>query len=121
MINFNNISVQIIERFDSNSIEIWLMEYAGGNKGINYYFDNGLLATAEIDEMQLLKEGKLKPFLKLPRYLATNLFKSISEYNSNNGIKTKDENLIEGKLKATETNLSDLRDIVGKLFELMKK
>lgn len=115
--NTNNIEIFIERRWNDVSIEIWVFEKRPD--GTNFFnFDGNEMIGTLIPEATI-PSIDLKPFLKLPRYFAESFFKAISEYNSSNGIKTKDESLIEGKLLATDLHLKDMREMSSKLFDLV--
>ena len=115
--NIANMKFHIVQRYDMDRIEIWCFEYYG-DKGYSITIDapTGLLRKEEIPECVGLDDGKYRPLMSFPRYFCETLFREITAYQSEKGIKTKDENLIEGKLQATEVHLSDMRDIVTKLM-----
>lgn len=109
----NEIKLYIERPFDSYSVKIWMI--SEDNRGsIFYNLENG-----EITE-SLIEHGKLatglKPFLELPRRYAELFLKGISDYNSSMGIITENENLLKGKLQATELHLTDMREITKKLI-----
>jgi len=116
MIHGNNLQIVIRPRLDEYSVEIWLHEdTATASRFINLDGDH-LMVT--VVENGMFPEEELKPFLKLPTQFANALFKAISDYNSEQGIKTKDENLLEGKLQATEVHLKDMREFSKKLLQI---
>ena len=54
---------------------------------------------------------KFHPLLEMPDHLFHQFAAAFSEYNSkNHNYRSKNENLIEGKLQATERHLEDLRE-----------
>lgn len=114
-INFNNLDIFIENNRYKRSIEIWVIE-KGIQKDINIHFNGNELITTDLEHCNVAPEG-VKPFLSLPNKLAEDIFKAVTEYNSINGIKTKDQTLIEGKLIATENHLEDMRNISNKLID----
>jgi len=116
-VNFNHIRIIVNQKYDSMKVEVWVIQNDGIDQfNISQHFENGLVFT-KIEELQLLDSDSLKPFLELPMIFADGLFKAISEYNSSKGIQTKDQNLLEGKLGATEKHLEDMREMSKKLLE----
>jgi hypothetical protein len=104
----------IIQYGQDMFIYIWIIEERLTGF-INYRIDEqGFMIKEEIENKD---ELTAKPFLKLPRMLADLFFKSITDYQEKKGIKTKDENLIEGKLQATEAHLKDMQEISRKLLD----
>lgn len=121
MINFNNVEVKVVERYDSRHIEIWVIEYQS-SKILNYSFKDNQLYVTEMQELEIPAPGtKIEPFLVLPTHFAMGLIKQLSEYNSKQGIKTKDESLLEGKLEATGKHLEDMREFAKKLLDNITK
>lgn len=110
----NNPKVFIQPDYASRFTNIWIIEdkLTGFT---NYRIDeNGGMSGEEVSNKN---EMTAKPFLKLPIHMTELLFKAVMEYMEKQGIKTKDENLIEGKLIATELHLSDMREMAKKLLE----
>ena len=99
----------VIERnYRMNALEIWI--YREG-PGVRIYFNisgDGQILETPLKNSEFGTE--LKPFLELPLHFAQFLFDGISNYNSQNGNKTENENYLMGKLCATEKHLEDLRD-----------
>jgi hypothetical protein len=107
----NKLELFINDNLYNDSVDIWLRESDTIQK-YNIEFDGKyLVKTALKGEGELLN-----PFLKLPKHFAEALFKSISEHIADKGIKTKDQNLLEGKLQATEEHLKDMRNFSRKLL-----
>ena len=98
---------------------MWVRE-RGVGESLNYSIGDGIITVTAIKEGECFDNG-IKPFLKLPAIFAESLFKSISDYNSRNGIKTPDENLLQGKLLATEEHLKDMREFSKKLLDASLK
>lgn len=109
-----DLKVQVVRRHDRNYIEVWV----GMDEPDYYenfaYTEKGIVVT-RINHSEQPPEG-VKPFLNLSAPFAHTLFKALAEYLSNAGIKTKDENMVEGKLQATEEHLKDMREIAKKLL-----
>lgn len=60
---------------------------------------------------------QVKPFLVIPEFIFNDFAKAILNYASDNNIKTENENLLVGKMDATEKHLEDMRKIVFKDLE----
>jgi hypothetical protein len=115
---YNNLQIYINQNFYSNSIEVWVIELQRIKQYNISCDENGKLVETEIDEMGVLTiNDKLKPFLNLPMRFANELFKRLAEYNDKNGVKTVDQNLLEGKLMATEDHLKDMKEMSKKLLD----
>ena len=113
-INYENLKVYITERPESWIVEIWVII-----KGLEY--DQNVTVSDGCLIMTKIEPGEIQhnPFLKLPYHFADLLFKSLIEYNSERGMKSKDENLLTGKLAATENHLNDMRKFSEKLLEFV--
>lgn len=59
----------------------------------------------------------LVPLLEMNSSFAKDFLKAVSDYNSRIGIKTENENLLQGKLSATEKHLEDLRCHFTKILD----
>lgn len=115
-----NISVLINERWDCRRYDIWVHEFTGLQMFNLNYGENGEIIRTEVkDELRLPYE--LGPFMTINMNLAGFLFKGIMEHMSGKGVKPKDQNLIEGKLNATELHLSDMRQLSNKLVDFITK
>lgn len=118
MLKFNNLQIYIQQNFHRNSIEMWLTDIEGPRQFNISYNGEGKLERTEIDEMQAITADEiLKPFLNLPASFAKVLFQKIAEYNDKYGVKTVDQNLLEGKLMAKEEHLKDMREFAKKLLD----
>lgn len=99
-----------------DTVTIWAVD-RGDTEDRVYAYDSpsGLL---EVQAQKVHEVNpNIKPLIRLPYRFAQVLFRAISEYNNKNGVKTKDESLIEGKLKATELHLTDMRELTKKLTD----
>ena len=106
------------QSYEKMAIEIWAIEDRG-HEIFNYHTENGHLVKTPV-KSELTVEG-LQPLLSLPMVFGEQFLKAVTEYNSKRGIKTTNENLIEGKLQATVDHLSDMQMIVRKLLKLNEK
>ena len=112
----NNPKVFIQPDFASRFTNIWIIEdkLTGFT---NYRIDeNGNITVEEIPNS---KELSTTPFLKLPIHMTELLFTAVVEHMNKSGVKTKDENLIEGKLIATEKHLEDMREMSKKMLDAL--
>ncbi len=69
---------------------------------------DGLLIEQTRDPINVTVEP-LVPLLEMSGYFAKDFVKAVCDYASNKGVKTENENLLAGKLLATEKHLEDLR------------
>jgi hypothetical protein len=111
-----NIQVFIQPAFASTSTNIYIIE-----EKLTGFTNYRISADGEmiVEEIANKDELSAKPFLKLPNMLAGLLFTAILKHLENKGIKTKDENLIEGKLLATEEHLKDMREMSMKMLDAL--
>lgn len=116
--NLGPLKVHIEERYDKHSIDVWVME-PGYNGEIFYNINNEMRWIEEtVVPKGQVPSATLKPFMSIPVTFGRQLFKAFADYNNKIGIKTKDENLIEGKLAATEKHLEDMRMITAHLLKM---
>ncbi len=120
MLHQNNLEVNIETRLDSRTINIWVCENGVGERHYISY-DGEFLVKTTVKDHEFPEDGKVKPFLHLPVVFADRLFKAINEHNSKEGIKTRDQSLIEGKLQATELHLGDSRKHFDKVLDALIK
>jgi hypothetical protein len=78
---------------------------------------DGKLYQQEINEMNAASVEPLVPLLKMNRAFAEDFLKAVADYSSSVGIKTENENLLKGKLQATEKHLEDLRTHFSKVLD----
>lgn len=62
-------------------------------------------------------ETPIIPLLQMPESLFRDFQKSFLEYLNNQNIKSENENLLQGKLSATEKHLEDLRNYFPKVLD----
>ena len=78
---------------------------------------DGKLFHQEINEMNAGSAEPLVPLLEMNRAFAEDFLKAVADYSSSVGIKTENENLLKGKLQATEKHLEDLRTHFSKVLD----
>lgn len=102
----------------SRSVRIWAEEEQL-HRRLNIHYDppHGLVKT-EIRPDFI--QDDLTPLLELPYQMYIDLKDAFAQLLQEEGVKTKNENLIEGKLSATESHNVDLKSIVDQHIELMK-
>jgi len=101
----------------SNTAEIYFIEDDGHRRYcIGYNGEN--LVSQQIDDAKI---KEYIPLLKIPYHMLDVMMQQFSDELSKTGYKTENENLIAGKLIATEKHLEDMREIskqmIGKLIE----
>jgi hypothetical protein len=104
----------VINDYETFNKKMYLEAYDNGRKVIIGMKD-GLL-TEQILENNTCSPIPIKPLLEMPLYLGEDFLKAVANYLSSEGIKTENENLLKGKLDATEKHLEDLRRNFDKLL-----
>ncbi len=96
----------------TDSVKIYVIDEKNGRRS-EIKLDrksNNLIATVLDDNAA----NQVEPFLELPMNFFDDFVRAIVKYASENDIKTENENLLQGKLKATEKHLEDLRNYFDK-------
>ena len=115
-----NLRIEIQRVYERNAIKVWLIEDIPDGQNVISQ-ENGEMVVNHIPAGEAISLD-MKPFLNLPAQFANTLFQAIAEYNSAEGKRTKDENLLEGKLEATQLHLEDMREMTKLLvYDKMKK
>lgn len=91
--NFNGRKTAIFIRCENNDI----IGRINGELAVQHYNPNGIY------------EDNMDPFLEMNTDMAEKFFKAVGDFNSRRGIVNENENLLKGKLQATEKHLEDLR------------
>ena len=78
--------------------------------------ENGDLVAKSIAKNDYSAQG-VSPLIVLPHSLFEDFKRAMLEYLSNQGISTENENLLKGKLAATESHLADMQKAFNKLLE----
>jgi hypothetical protein len=96
--------------FQTRCVRVYLMDKQGERR---VYFSQGKGEMTSVIS-QTIESGdfsikKIEPILDLPADLFDQLSKGIAKYLSQQGINTQNEDLLNGKLEATEKHLGDLR------------
>lgn len=118
----SELKINIQPQWGSRMVNVWVHDIRATHI-VNISYESNQLKFTPVNEMgdAFDENGKqlvLHPFLSIPEYFALPLFKAIAEYNNEKGIKTRDQNLIEGTLVATEKHLQDMQKIVTKLLKV---
>ena len=77
---------------------------------------DGMLCEFTIDPTSITPP-EIKPLLIFNNQMAKDFIKSVVDYASKNGVVTENENLLKGKLLATEKHLEDMRKAFDKLLQ----
>lgn len=103
------------EDYQSMTVRMYLKTQQGNRIAIIGQKD-GLLIEQPLDPMNAMAEP-LIPLLEMNRHFANDFLKAVGDYNSRVGIKNENENLLQGKLSATEKHLEDLRSHFTKVLD----
>jgi hypothetical protein len=110
----NGMRFIVINDYETFNKKMYLETYDNGRKVIIGMKDGFL--TEQILENNTCSPIPIKPLLEMPLYLGEDFLKAVANYLSDEGIKTENENLLKGKLEATEKHLEDLRKHFDKLL-----
>ncbi len=102
----------IEEDYPLNQLKIWLIENTYTGK-LSIHFNGEYLVKITLNPN---KANEAKPLVIIPREAESFILKELVDYQIKRGTKTSDENLLLGKLEATEKHLTDIRDIAFKLL-----
>jgi hypothetical protein len=100
--------------FNSLAVKIYLEDEDGRERRIIGSKD-GYLISQTLDRINVTEP--ILPLLQMPRHMADEFVKAVVDYASNRNIKTENENLLKGKLLATEKHLDDMREFAKKLLD----
>ena len=98
-----------------NQAEIYLKEQRGRYDAFVHYDGENLVLTT-IDPTDPTPKD-IKPFMVLPMNYLQAIITAFTNEGKKMGISTENENLLKGKLEATELHLNDMRDFSKKLLE----
>ena len=114
------------EHFDTRIVDVWLIDPLQSTdvfytthsedptiQGVFRHVDDTYIRMGSSDQ-----SGKVKPFMKISDRLFKVFLRLMVDYASKHQLKTENENLIQGKIIATEKHLTDMRTIAFKLLEI---
>jgi len=105
-----------IERhFETNKTKIFAREERGG-VDVFYSYSDGKLIEQEIIRPNS-EIVNIKPLLELPDNMVHSVISAFTNEGHKLNIRTENENHLKGKLEATETHLSDMREFSKKLLD----
>ena len=106
--------VYIEQDYAKNSYRIWVIRHETDYQ-VYINIINGELIETKVPRCSVVSD--LLPFMELPRMFGDLYFKAIIDYNNQRGVNSENENLLKGKLQATELHLTDMRKITDKLMD----
>ena len=98
-----------------NQVEIYLKEQRGRQDAFVHY-DGEKLVLTTVDPTDPTVQD-IKPFMILPMNYFQAIITAFTNEGKKMGITTENENLLKGKLLATELHLSDMREFSKILLE----
>lgn len=107
------------ENYGSMSIEIFGRVQQGNRIAIIGYDGDQLIEQIMPDNGSLPEKDSIKPLLRMNRFVFDNLLVAFVELANKKKIRTENENLLQGKLVATETHLTDMREMSKKLVDAL--
>ena len=105
----------IEKHYQRNQVEIYIKEERGRDDTYVHYDGNKIILIT-VDPADPNIQG-IKPFMVLPMNYFHAILTAFSKEGKKMGISTENENLLKGKLEATELHLSDMREFSKKLIE----
>ena len=115
-----NLEVFVERLHSTNSVRVWVHNSDLAGNIINLTMNNGSLEWKQFSAHEIVSGDGLFPFIEVPMSLAQPLFKALAEWLSGNGVRTKDENMIEGKLLATEKHLESESELTRRLLAIVE-
>jgi hypothetical protein len=107
--------IYIDKPFLGGLVKIFVLEEKGRER-----YAITLDRTTKLLTQKKIEDGsaeEAETFIELPVGFFNDFVKAITDYASNNNIKTESETLLQGKLGATERHLEDMRKIVFKDYD----
>ena len=109
-----------VERhYSRNQVEIFLKEKRGREDAFLHY-NGSELVLMSVDPTNPTV-GAIKPFMILPMHYFDEIIKVFTIEGKKMGISTENENLLKGKLEATELHLWDMREFSKHLLKIKNK
>lgn len=107
--------ISIQRDYANNKAFIYLLGGSRNNairEGYSYNSESQTVTGIVLEEFA----ANIKPFLVLPLKMADELVKAFTDLGSEMNIKTESENLLKGKLEATQLHLEDMRELTKHLI-----
>lgn len=108
--------------FQHHVVNLYLSDRQNGRGKvfINIDKETGSISYTPI-EHGIAMRGEVKPFLTMAQDFWTELLPLLTAEASKKGIQTENENLLKGKLEATEKHLADMQKAFTTLLDLAAK
>lgn len=109
--------IRIQQDYMRNSYKIFAFEIFL-NKEHYLIYNEGKIERIEVDSEIINTDDSIKPLIELPRMIFNLLMPELINQANQMGIRTENENHLQGKLKATEIHLEDMREISKHLLKM---
>ena len=98
----------IEKRYQYDEVEIWACEETKDGRAFISSVDGKTVRTlANVNDC--INREEIKPLLVMPNILFDKFLIEMSKHSQKIGVNTENENLLKGKLEATEAHLKDLQ------------
>lgn len=105
------------ENYSSMTMDFYGQSVEGGRLFIIGFDGEGIIKQEVTKENELATWPTFKPLLKISRFQFEELIKAFVNLADSKNIHTENEDLLQGKLKATEEHLSDMRKMNEKMLD----
>lgn len=113
--NYKDLVVYFQEDYPKMECRIYLETIQGGHPVIIGYDGEHLIYQEVKDEVIMIAD--IKPLLRIPLFMKDALIAGFINEGKLKNLRTEDENLLKGKLEATEKHLEDMREFSKKLLD----
>lgn len=117
------IEIHIEDDYSMYAKKVWVIEKASGEI-IHYNIDNkGNLIETRISnsEAPVFNDKRIRPFMIMPAQFGEAFLLAFTKALTDQGIRTENEHTLEGKLKAMDKHLEDMRMIAFKGLKIEKE
>ena len=115
----NYVNFKLIVNHDYSTMNVVIYgQIIEGTRLFIIGYDDGKLIEQEVSaENELAPMTTSKPLLRVNYFMFNAFLKAFVDYANNVNIVTENENLLKGKLEATEKHLEDMREIAKTLLK----
>ena len=116
MRNYQNLRLIVNHDYRTMNVIIYGQIIEGTRLFIIGYDGERLIEQEVTPENELAQITTFKPLLEVNEFKFNAFLKAFVDYASNVKMVTENENLLQGKLQATEKHLEDMRELVKELI-----
>lgn len=116
MRNYQNLRLIVNHDYRTMNVIIYGQIIEGTRLFIIGYDGERLIEQEVTPENELAQMTTFKPLLEVNEFKFNAFLKAFVDYASNVKMVTENENLLQGKLQATEKHLEDMRELVKELI-----